>query len=187
MNDRIYNNGIDKLRSPERIQRLELAKIVEYCLGNGIGNTLLDIGTGSGLFAEAFSNAGLIVSGIDINKEMIRIVSKYLPDSIFKVALAEEIPFEDNSFDTTFFGCVFHELSDYKKALIESYRVTNLYTYILEWKYISEEFGPPIEHRLNSEFISSLSKEAGYKKIIEIPMNNFILYQLVKVLENDDN
>ncbi len=180
MNERLYNNGIEKLRIPERVQRLEISKVVYLCLENENIRSLLDIGTGSGLFAEAFSKAGIIVSGIDLNENMITAAKKYLPESDFKIAVAEDIPYEDNKFDATFFGLVFHEVSDFKKTLSEAYRVTLSQTYLLEWKYRAENIGPPIEHRLNSEFIKILSKEAGYKQIKEIQMTNFVLYQLIK-------
>jgi 2-polyprenyl-3-methyl-5-hydroxy-6-metoxy-1,4-benzoquinol methylase len=42
--------------------------------------TLLDIGTGSALFAEAFYKAGVSVSGVDINKEMVDAAKRHLPE-----------------------------------------------------------------------------------------------------------
>jgi ubiquinone/menaquinone biosynthesis C-methylase UbiE len=181
MNDRIYTNGAGKLRSEERIQRLELDKVVGSCLQNTTYLTMIDIGTGSGLFAEAFSNAGLIVSGIDLNEDMITAAKKYLPECDFKLAVAEDIPYDNNAFDVSFFGLVFHEVSDYKKALSEAFRVSKFKTFILEWKYKTENFGPPIEHRLKSKFIKSLSEEIGYKNFSEISQSNLVLFELGKV------
>lgn len=180
MNDRIYYNTIDKLRSPERMARLEIDKVVNFCIKEKGINTLLDIGTGSGVFAEAFSKAGLKVSGIDINEEMLEEARTYAPDSEFKLGSAENIPSDDEEFDAAFFGMVFHEVSDYKKSLSEAFRVTKKYTFILEWKFKTEDFGPPIEHRLSPEFIKNLVKEVGYKNFKQTELTNLILYILIK-------
>ena len=180
MNDRIYNNGTDRLRAPERIQRLEIDKIVSLCLHNTSAHTFLDIGTGTGLFAEAFYKAGLIVSGIDLNEEMILAAKIYLPECDFKIAVAEAIPYREYEFDISFFGLVYHEVSDYKKALSEAYRVSRFKTFILEWEYKTEINGPPIEHRLSPEFIRNISEEIGYNEFKEKPMKNFVLYELSK-------
>lgn len=180
MNDRIFNQGVGKLRSPERVKRLEVERVINSCLQDSTINTLLDIGTGSALFAEAFSKLGISVTGIDLNKEMIEIAKIYLPKSNFKIAPAEKIPYDNETFDATFFGLVFHEVTDYEKAMFEAYRVTRFYTFILEWQYKQEEFGPPIEHRLKSEFIKNLAFTAGYTSITKIPLSNLILYKLTK-------
>jgi ubiquinone/menaquinone biosynthesis C-methylase UbiE len=180
MNERIYNSGKDKLRMPERIERLEVEKVVNLCLQDPDNKTLLDIGTGTGVFAEAFDKAGLTVSGIDLNEEMIQTAKFYLPKTEFIIAKAEDIPFEDDRFDASFFGLVFHEVSDYKKALSEAFRVSRSNTFILEWKYKTEDFGPPLEHRLKPEFIKNLAHEIGYKTFLEIPLTNLVLYLLTK-------
>ena len=57
-NDRVYNRGIERLRSPERVQRLEVERVVDLCINENI-KSVLDIGTGSALFAEAFHKKGI--------------------------------------------------------------------------------------------------------------------------------
>ena len=180
MNERIYNGGIDRLRSPERVERLEIDKVVNLCLLGSKIKTLLDIGTGSGLFAEAFSRSKITVAGIDINNDMIESAKIHLPNSTFFVAPSENIPSDANSFDATFFGLVFHEVTDYKKSLEEAFRISRFYTYILEWQYKTEDFGPPIEHRLKQEFIEELGLSVGYKKFTGILLNSLVLYKLEK-------
>lgn len=109
MNDRVYNNGIERLRSPERIERLEVEKVVGLCLDHKKINSVLDIGTGSGVFAEGFYKLDKKVTGIDINPEMIAAAKAYLPDVDFKIARAEDLPFDDNTFDLIFMGVIFHK------------------------------------------------------------------------------
>lgn len=180
MNDRIYKNGTAKLRSVERLKRLEVDKVLSLCLEERNIKTLLDIGTGSGLFAEAFSKLGVYVTGIDINKEMIEAAKLYIPEGQFLISPAEEIPFTEELFDAAFFGLVFHEVSDYKKALSESFRVSKHYTFILEWQYKRENFGPPIEHRLKPEFIENTAVSIGYKNLYVFFLSSLVLYILEK-------
>lgn len=180
MNDRIYNGGADRLRRQERLERLEIDKVVELCLREKPIKTLLDIGTGSGLFAEAFYKNRIIVSGLDLNSELIEVAKQYLPKSEFKVGYAEELPYENSEFDASFFGLVFHEVADFEKAMSEAFRVSKKYTFILEWKYKAEDFGPPIEHRLRPAFIAELAKNAGYSKIYKHPLTHLILQAFEK-------
>jgi ubiquinone/menaquinone biosynthesis C-methylase UbiE len=179
-NERVFSQGPDKLRSSERRGRLEVEKVVQQCLHDGTVKTLLDIGTGSGLFAEAFHKAGVSVAGVDINREMIDAAKRYLPESEFIVAPAEGLPFADGSFDSTFFGLVFHEVSDYTKALHEAYRVARCCTFVLEWQYKQEDFGPPLEHRLTQKFIRDLSLSRGFRSVSAIPLGTLVLYRLLK-------
>lgn len=179
-NERVYSHGLERLRSPERRARMEVEQVVRHCLQESNVKTLLDIGTGSALFAEAFHEAGIAVAGVDINAEMIEAAKRYVPEGEFVVAPAEILPFADGSFDSTFFGVVFHEVSDYAKALHEAHRVSRCCTFILEWQHKQEEFGPPLEHRLTKEFIRDLSLSTGYRSFVEIPLGTLVLYRLLK-------
>jgi ubiquinone/menaquinone biosynthesis C-methylase UbiE len=176
----VYNNGIERLRSAERQERLEIDRVVQLCRGNGTMASILDIGTGSGLFAEAFGKAGLGVAGVDINPEMIEAARRHLPGGWFEIAAAEKLPFADGSFDATFFGVVFHEVDDYSKALQEAYRVSKQSTCILEWQHKQEEAGPPLEHRLTEGFLKELSSSTGYRSFEAVPLKTLILYILHK-------
>lgn len=178
-NERVYNRGVDMLRSPDRTARLEVERVADLCLDKNI-KSVLDIGTGSALFAEAFYKHGVTVTGIDTNPEMVKAAGQFVPDGRFQLAPAENIPFADNSFDLTFLGVVFHEVDDYLKALSEAYRVSVKGTAILEWYYRIENFGPPLEHRLKSDFIKELATKTGYKNFEEIKLENLVLYKLTK-------
>lgn len=178
-NERVYNRGVDRLRSPERIERLEVDRVVSLCLDHNI-KSVLDIGTGSAVFAEAFHKRGVKVAGIDANPEMIEAAEQYVTEATFQIAPAEKIPFEENSFDMTFFGVVFHEVDDYSIALNEAFRVSALGTSILEWDYRQEDFGPPLEHRIKPDFIKKLADKIGYKNFQIIRLKSLILYKLLK-------
>jgi ubiquinone/menaquinone biosynthesis C-methylase UbiE len=176
MNDRVYNNGIDRLRSPERIERLEFERVVDLCLDHNKINSVLDVGTGSGLFAEGFYKRNKKVAGVDLNIEMLSAAKIFLPDAEFKEGVAENLPFKDKSFDLVFMGVLLHEVNDYTKALQEAKRVAIKQVSVLEWKYAVEDFGPPIEHRLSEKFLMQLSEKVGFSKMEIVPLKNLVLY-----------
>lgn len=178
MNERTYNRPPAKLREKERIERLEPAKVVELCLNDSSIKSVLDIGTGSALFAEEFYKHNMKVAGIDINPNMIEAAKKNLPEADFKLAGAEELPFKDKSFDLVFMGVVFHEVENQLKVLQEAKRVAVKSVCILEWPHREEEDGPPLDHRLKEEFILSTAKEAGLSTTEIIPLKRLVLYKL---------
>ena len=178
MHERRFSGEVERLRSPERLTILETNKIIKLSLEGIAAKSLLDIGTGSGLFAEEFSKKDLNVAGIDVSEEMIKAAKEFVPKGNFKLAVAEEIPFEDKSFDASFFGLVFHEVDDMLKALLEAKRVSNKRVLILEWQYKAGEYGPPLEHRVKPEQMSKVIKDAGFKNYDKIELKELVLYRL---------
>lgn len=181
MNEKVFNQDPGKLRSPERQERLEVERVADLVAEDiPAGNSLLDIGTGSALFAEAFYKRGLKVSGIDLNPEMIALSAELLPECDFRLGYAEDLPYGNDSFHTAFLGLVFHEVDDHLKALREASRVAVSKVTILEWKFISEEAGPPIEHRMDPAMIRQLSQEAGFTQFRAVELRKMNLYILTK-------
>ncbi len=178
MHEKRFTGGVERLRSPERISNMEIDKVVEHSLeGVKIGR-LLDIGTGSGLFAEAYAKRNIKVAGIDVLQEMIEAAKSFVPDGDFRIAVAEKLPFSDNSFDAVLFGVVLHETDDMLKALKEAQRVANKKVFVLEWQYKAGEYGPPLEHRIKPEVMNQLIKEAGFNHYDKIDMKELVLYRL---------
>jgi ubiquinone/menaquinone biosynthesis C-methylase UbiE len=178
MNERRYDAGIARLRSPERLERLEVKRVVDLCLDDPNIASVLDVGTGSGIFAEAFAERVAKVAGIDVNPEMIEASRDLVPKASFQHAAAEAIPFPDKSFDVVFLGVVLHEADDVQKALNEALRCAKQRVVVLEWNYRQEEFGPPLEHRLKSEDIVTMAEKVGYTKVTITPLKILVLYQL---------
>jgi ubiquinone/menaquinone biosynthesis C-methylase UbiE len=178
MHERRYNAGVDRLRSPDRLKRMEVPRVTDLTLAGIHPASVLDIGTGSGLFAESFAARGLKVAGIDPNPEMVTAAASHVPEGIFVAGTMEAIPFPDRSFDLVFLGNVLHESDDVVKALRECRRVAVTRGAILEWPYLEEEIGPPIAHRLRVADIRTAAFQAGWLKIEEIPLSHLILMLL---------
>ena len=174
MHERRYNGEIDRLRAPQRLALLEVDHVVNLCLEGIHVNSVLDIGTGRGIFAEAFSKRGMNVTGIDPNPEMLKAAQEFVPIGTFFYGTIERIPSKDKSFDLVFLGHVLHESDDIIKALSESKRVASQRVCILEWPYKQEENGPPLEHRLKTEEILTAAKQVGFSSVETIQLQHMV-------------
>lgn len=146
--DRRFPLGADKLRTPERLAILQLGRVILLC-GEGVRlASTLDVGTGTGVFAEAFAGASLRVAGIDPNAGFLDVARHLVPKGEFAEGVAEKLPFADGSFDLVFLGQVLHETDDPAEALREARRVALKRVALLEWPYRAEESGPPLAHRM---------------------------------------
>ncbi len=178
MQNKQFHGNPESLRSPERISLLEIDRTVSLSLEQIVVKNLLDIGTGTGVFAEAFSSQGIDVVGIDVNPEILAIAQRQLPNIRFCRAEAEKLPYADNSFDLVFFGHVLHETSNPVNALLEAHRVSAKRVIILEWPYRHEIIGPPLEERLETKAIEDFIRLSGFHTWKKILLRHMVLYRL---------
>jgi SAM-dependent methyltransferase len=109
MNEKLFAGDLARLRIPEPVARLEVARVVDLCL-EGVGaQNVLDVSMGTGLFAEAFAQRGLAVGGVDSNPAMIEAVRTYVPTGAFERAPAEALPYPGVALDLVFMGLVLHD------------------------------------------------------------------------------
>jgi ubiquinone/menaquinone biosynthesis C-methylase UbiE len=178
MHEKRFDGDIDRLRNPERIARLEVERVVSLCLERAGIKNVLDVGCGTGVFAQEFSKRRLTVVGVDINPIMLPAARGYVPDGVFTMAAAERLPFPKAGFDLVFMGLLLHESDEQAEVLREAHRTTCNRVGILEWAYRKEEFGPPRNQRLAPEILKNMAVEAGFKNIQEIPLSKLIFYRL---------
>ena len=89
------------------------------------GESVLDIGCGTGACLEAFLEVGMRVTGLDPSTYMLDIALKKIGHraDLYR-DYAEDLPFDDNSFN---YACLFSTLEfvdDPQKALREAFRVS---------------------------------------------------------------
>jgi len=176
--ERRFQGGADRLRAVERVVLLEVERVAALSLEGLAAKNMLDVGTGTGLFAEAFATQGLDVVGIDVNVELLAVAQQHVPSGQFKAAPMELLPFPDLAFDLTFMGLVLHEADYAVQALQEARRVTRQRVVVLEWLYREEPKGPPLAHRLQAETIEAFAAQAGYRAVELIHLQNMDLYRL---------
>jgi SAM-dependent methyltransferase len=173
-----FHGNIERLREPRRLELMEIDRVVASCLEGIEVRTMLDIGVGSGVFAEAFAARGVQVSGIDVNPEMVQSAQKYVPGGHFQVAAAEKLPFVDNAFDLVFLSQVLHEADDVQRMLTEAKRVASTRVAILEWPYQQDEMGPPLSIRIKPDTFATLFKEADFQRYELVTLKHMTLYRL---------
>lgn len=108
--------------------RLKLAKALGGIDGIGFGDAL-EIGAGTGYFSLNLLQLGLIerLTATDISPGMLKRLSTTAEGLGLEArtvrAEAEELPFEDESFDLVFGHAVLHHIPDLERALAEFRRV----------------------------------------------------------------
>jgi len=180
MHEKRFHGDAARLRSPERVRRLSVEKIIDLSL-EGLRGTngpvrVLDVGTGSALFAEHFAARGCAVAGVDADPAMVKLAAEHVPSGIFRHGIAETLPFPDSSYDLVFMGFVFHETDEPVATLREAARAGTQRISIAEWPYRTEEFGPPIEHRLDPAKVLSWMQEAGLADGAVTELEHVLLY-----------
>lgn len=180
MHERRFNRAIERLRDPERVERLEVTHVVKLALEDSAISSVLDVGTGSALFAEAFAAQGVKVAGVDANPEMLPVAAGFVPIGEFKEGIAEALPFDDASFDLVFMGLVFHETDEPEKAMSEAFRVAKKRLAVLEWPYREQEFGPGLHERIPAQKMNEYADKTGFNSIQVYELKNLVLYILEK-------
>lgn len=111
-----YEVGFARLTSQALTPLLESAAVAS-------GDRVLDIGTGTGGVAAAALERGASVVGVDFSEAMISEARRLVPQTEFRVANAEALPFDDGSFDAVIANCVLHHLAEPDQSLQEARRV----------------------------------------------------------------
>ena len=111
----------DATRALPEEQMGALVRAIEGCVGRG--GSLLDVGVGTGRFAQPLQELGLEVTGVDLSKGMMaKAVEKGVRRLLY--ADAHRLPFRDRSFDAAIMVHVLHLVSDWSKVVREAARVT---------------------------------------------------------------
>jgi SAM-dependent methyltransferase len=92
------------------------------------GKKLLDIGCGPGWLTVRYAAVGAEVFAVDLTESAVNITRQILDEKSLsadlRVASAESLPFEDESFDIVVSSGVLHHTPDTLKAFREAFRVT---------------------------------------------------------------
>ena len=174
----MFEYKIQKLRFPDRIAQLQVEQVVKLCLHHCRFDTLLDVGIGSGLFAEAFAAGDISVTGIDPDPDMTAAARFHAAETDCCVGTAEALPFGDDSFDALFMGMVLHETVDPLLVLREARRVAQKCLAILEWPPPGPGDPPPPARRFTRRQVASMTRTAGFSRLAIHPLRQVVLYLL---------
>lgn len=96
--------------------------MLELC-GDVEGKRVLDVGCGEGRFCRMLAKRGGVVTGIDPTDELIEAARMRDPDGDYRIAVAEDLPFESETFDLVVSYVVLVDIPDFRKGIIEMARV----------------------------------------------------------------
>ncbi len=130
------------------------------------GETLLDIGCGTGACLQAFLGMDLQATGLDPSSYMLDIALKKLGNRVdLYRGYAEDLPFDDNSFT---YACLFTTLEfveDPRKALEEACRVAKDRVFI---GVLNRYAIKGIQRRVKGMFASTIYNHAQFFSVWEL-------------------
>ena len=105
--------------------RLDLGiRLMLDLLEPGMGQRILDIGCGTGISLESLMDKEVSLTGIDPSPYMLDIAAEKFGDAVdLHRGIAEDLPFEDNAFDSAFFYTSLEFTQRPAKAVEEACRV----------------------------------------------------------------
>lgn len=163
-----------KLESPERREKMNPEKLAEAMNLKG-DEVVLDIGCGTGFFAEPVAKRCGKLIGLDISEDMLAMFRgrdgfENLGDVELKQGDANDIPLENGSCDVAFHVCFLHEVRDVEKFHAEIRRVLKPGgRYLLaDWHAWETGWGPPVDHRVSRESAMEWMKRDGFTDVKEL-------------------
>lgn len=168
------NGGFDtskheRLRDPERLKMLRIRDVIDRVVDRDTMHAV-DVGAGTGVWAEAFLRSGVgQVTAIDNSSTMIDQIRKLVPDARVMQTAADTIRMPTETADLVFAAFVLHEVPDHVAALKEWKRLCRRTVAVMEWPYVEEEKvevaegeeGPPPSRRMSQEQIIDLARQAS--------------------------
>jgi len=100
-------------------------RLLHRLLAPSPGETLIDVGCGTGYFTRQFARAGYAVTGIDPDREMLRFARNHAAaGETYLLADARRLPFPDRAFDLCVSVTALCFIRDEARAMAEMLRVT---------------------------------------------------------------
>ena len=173
-------NNKKKLDSPKRREMLPTRTVLNK-IGLNEGARLADIGCGIGYFsipAAAVIGPQGIVFALDVSKEMIEELDKKIEENgieNIRTVITDKYNFKlkDNSVSYAFICTVLHEIEDGIAFIDETKRILALggKIAVVEWIRAESDWGPPVDHRLDSSDVKIMLQAAGFKEIEYLKLN----------------
>jgi SAM-dependent methyltransferase len=152
---------------PPHIIEHYMERRVNYLLryAAGRGQSVLDVGAGTGLLVERLSDHGLDVVALDPFPQMLGQLQQRRPDIETVVAHGDDIPFPDDAFDLTYSVAVMHHIAEpprVRRTLSEMVRVVRPGGRIVVWDH------NPL-NRYWSLLMQRVPQDTGAERLVPLP------------------
>lgn len=157
---------------------------------NAYGTSIIDVGCGNGFMLDYYKERFKKIAAIDPNERLITSIVQHNKEVNVEIkkAAAENIPYEDNSFDIAFSKSSLHHFEDLRLGLLEMERVARKAVAVMEVIAPSNECIPFLRELLitkekerssNSIFTSEKLKDLlnttlGTKRLFQILYDQYI-------------
>ena len=165
----------EKLEDPVRVSELDPAGTLER-IGFRAGQTLCDIGAGSGLFSLAAAGLGAKAvwatdTDVDILADLKARASS-LPNLQALPIVGDAYPVPDESADWILLVTTLHEVAEKEVLLYEMRRMLapDGTVCLIEFIKARTPMGPPSEHRLGAQDVEKLFSREGFDKVSEFQL-----------------
>ena len=111
-----YHDHWGELSAQSAIPMLRAARVKA-------GSCVLDVATGAGYVAAAASGRGAKSTGLDFSQAQVDLARQVFPDIEFVQGDAQNLPFNDETFDAVVMGFGMNHLPEPEKAAHEAWRV----------------------------------------------------------------
>ena len=150
-------------RYADKLEKELFLKLVDF----EKGQSLLDVGCGTGHFSFWFHDLGFKVVGMDISTEMLKVARSKIKNEKIRFIQADacNLPFPDNSFDVVTLITVLEFLSERQKALCEAFRVSRekIFLGVLgKWSFLA------LRRKLKALFKESTYRRAKFYSVREL-------------------
>ena len=178
--NRIFNHKeMAKLDNPARRALLPPQQVLD-----GIdllpGQTLLDIGAGTGYFSlpalERVGEAGRVIAA-DLSEEMLAELERRLPPGEGRVETVlcgkDAVPLPDRTAHRILLAFVFHEIPDQGRYVSKTARLLEEggTVTVVEWRREETPAGPPLDHRISEEELIRVFASQGFTPVKNEKLN----------------
>lgn len=159
----------EKLENPVRVAELDPVGTLEK-IGFHAGETLCDIGAGSGIFSLAAAGMEAEkVWAVDTDEDILtdlKARTAKVPCLVTVPAEGCSYPLEDQSADWVLLVTVLHEIAEKQTLLSEIRRIlkTDGTVCLIEFRKMKTPLGRPSENRISEEEAAALFAEAGFRR-----------------------
>lgn len=159
---------IERFESPERDSYQQPQKVLEF-LGDIQGQTIMDIGAGSGYFSIKLAEKGATVIAADVDDEFQEFLNNRIEKNNLKNIETRKIPYDSPNLKEKEANMVvivntYHHIENRSEYFAKVKKGTKLNGELVIIDFYKSEIpvGPPMDHKLPIDIVVSELKKAGY-------------------------